>query len=65
MQTGAVFEVGLAAMVAALAAPLVERGVRIGVLLGTAYLFTEEAVTAGAITAGGSSSFQRSFPDRS
>ena len=38
-----------AAMVAALAAPLVQLGVRIGVLMGSAYLFTEEAVTSGAI----------------
>ncbi len=38
-----------AAMVAVIAAPLAERGVRIGVLLGTAYLFTEEAVASGAI----------------
>jgi acyl transferase domain-containing protein/NAD(P)H-dependent flavin oxidoreductase YrpB (nitropropane dioxygenase family)/NAD(P)-dependent dehydrogenase (short-subunit alcohol dehydrogenase family) len=38
-----------AAMVAAMAHPLVERGVRIGVLVGTAYLFTEEAVQCGAI----------------
>ncbi|HEY0582352.1 MAG TPA: beta-ketoacyl synthase N-terminal-like domain-containing protein, partial [Chloroflexota bacterium] len=38
-----------AAMVAALAAPLAERGVRVGVLLGTAYVFTEEAVRSGAI----------------
>jgi acyl transferase domain-containing protein/NAD(P)H-dependent flavin oxidoreductase YrpB (nitropropane dioxygenase family)/acyl carrier protein len=38
-----------AAMVAALAAGLAERGVAIGVLLGTAYLFTEEAVTNQAI----------------
>ncbi len=36
-------------MVAAMAAPLAERGVKIGVLLGTAYLFTKEAVEAGAI----------------
>ncbi|MGH2545120.1 MAG: nitronate monooxygenase, partial [Ardenticatenaceae bacterium] len=41
-----------AAMVAAMAAPLAERGVRIGVLMGTAYLFTEEAVSAGAILRG-------------
>src|SRR6185437_7883978 len=40
------------AMVAAMAAPLVEHGVRIGVLLGTAYLFTNEAVSAGAILPG-------------
>lgn len=38
-----------AAMVAAIAHPLVERGVRIGVLAGTAYLFTKEAVQCGAI----------------
>ncbi len=38
-----------AAMVAALAAPLVARGCRIGVLMGTAYLFTKEAVDSGAI----------------
>ncbi len=36
-------------MVAALAAPLAERGVAVGVLIGTAYLFTEEAVAANAI----------------
>ena len=38
-----------AAMVATLAAPLAERGIRVGVLLGTAYLFTQEAVASGAI----------------
>ena len=41
-----------AAMTAALAAPLAERGVRVGVLIGTAYLFTEEAVQGGAILPG-------------
>jgi NAD(P)H-dependent flavin oxidoreductase YrpB (nitropropane dioxygenase family) len=40
-----------AAMVAAMAAPLAERGVHVGALLGTAYLYTEEAVRSGAITA--------------
>jgi acyl transferase domain-containing protein/NAD(P)H-dependent flavin oxidoreductase YrpB (nitropropane dioxygenase family)/NADP-dependent 3-hydroxy acid dehydrogenase YdfG/acyl carrier protein len=39
-------------MVAALAAPLAARGIRIGVLMGTAYLFTDEAVSAGAIQKG-------------
>jgi acyl transferase domain-containing protein/NAD(P)H-dependent flavin oxidoreductase YrpB (nitropropane dioxygenase family) len=39
-----------AAMVAALSAGLADRGVKVGVLLGTAYLFTSEAVAAGAIT---------------
>ena len=38
-----------AAMVAALAAPLSARGMKIGVLMGTAYLFTREAVQTGAI----------------
>jgi acyl transferase domain-containing protein/NAD(P)H-dependent flavin oxidoreductase YrpB (nitropropane dioxygenase family)/NAD(P)-dependent dehydrogenase (short-subunit alcohol dehydrogenase family) len=46
---GGVHDARSAAMVAALAAPLVERGARIGVLMGTAYLFTEEAVRSGAI----------------
>jgi len=41
-----------AAMVAAVAAPLAERGVRVGLLMGTAYLFTEEAVQTGAIVPG-------------
>ena len=44
-----------ASMVAAMASPLSERGVRIGVLLGTSYLFTKEAVSSGAIVEG----FQR------
>lgn len=38
-----------AAMVATMAAPLTARGIKVGVLVGTAYLFTEEAVSAGAI----------------
>jgi len=41
-----------AAMVSALAAPLAARGAGVGVLMGTAYLFTEEAVGAGAILPG-------------
>jgi acyl transferase domain-containing protein/NAD(P)H-dependent flavin oxidoreductase YrpB (nitropropane dioxygenase family)/NAD(P)-dependent dehydrogenase (short-subunit alcohol dehydrogenase family) len=49
---GGVHDALSAAMVAALAAPLVRRGVRIGVLLGTAYLFTREAVQSGAIVSG-------------
>jgi len=36
-------------MVATMGASLAEHGVKIGVLLGTAYLFTKEAVDAGAI----------------
>jgi acyl transferase domain-containing protein/NAD(P)-dependent dehydrogenase (short-subunit alcohol dehydrogenase family)/NAD(P)H-dependent flavin oxidoreductase YrpB (nitropropane dioxygenase family) len=41
-----------AAMVAALAQPLVDRGMKIGVLLGTAYLGTREIVETGAIVEG-------------
>ncbi len=39
-------------MVAAIAAPLAEKGVRVGILMGTAYLFTEEAVSTGALLEG-------------
>jgi acyl transferase domain-containing protein/NAD(P)H-dependent flavin oxidoreductase YrpB (nitropropane dioxygenase family) len=46
---GGIHDAASAAMVAAMAAPLAQLGVRIGVLLGTAYLFTEEAVGTGAI----------------
>ena len=49
---GGIHGAASAAMVAAMAAPLSERGVRIGVLLGTAYLFTHEAVASGAIVKG-------------
>ena len=41
-----------ASMVAAMAAPLAHRGAKIGVLMGTAYLFTDEIVSAGAIKRG-------------
>src|SRR5579884_3340605 len=46
---GGIHDALSSAMVAALSAPLVERGVAVGVLIGTAYLFTEEAVAANAI----------------
>ncbi|GGM51030.1 polyketide synthase [Longimycelium tulufanense] len=46
---GGIHDERSAAMVAALAAPLAERGVAVGVLMGTAYLFTEQAVECGAI----------------
>ncbi len=46
---GGIHDARSAAMVAALAAGLAERGVSVGVLLGTAYLFTAEAVATGAI----------------
>ncbi|WP_043766107.1 type I polyketide synthase [Algiphilus aromaticivorans] len=40
------------AMLAALTAPLAERGIRVGGLMGTAYLFTKEIVSSGAIVQG-------------
>jgi acyl transferase domain-containing protein/NAD(P)H-dependent flavin oxidoreductase YrpB (nitropropane dioxygenase family) len=46
---GGIQDARSAAVVAAIAAPLAARGAEIGVLMGTAYLFTEEAVLTGAI----------------
>ncbi len=46
---GGIHDARSAAMVAAMAAPLVARGAAVGVLMGTAYLFTQEAVACGAI----------------
>ncbi|HEY4021937.1 MAG TPA: SDR family NAD(P)-dependent oxidoreductase [Pseudonocardiaceae bacterium] len=46
---GGVHDARSAAMVATAAAPLAERGSGVGVLMGSAYLFTEEAVVDGAI----------------
>ncbi|MEU9128523.1 SDR family oxidoreductase [Kitasatospora sp. NPDC048540] len=46
---GGVHDERSAAMVAVLAGPLAARGVAAGVLMGTAYLFTEEAVAHGAV----------------
>ena len=46
---GGIHDARSAAMVAAMAAPLARRGARIGVLMGTSYLFTREAVEHGAI----------------
>ncbi|MFJ5264828.1 SDR family NAD(P)-dependent oxidoreductase [Streptomyces sp. NPDC088387] len=46
---GGVHDERSAAMVAALTAPLTARGAAVGVLMGTAYLFTAEAVECGAI----------------
>lgn len=46
---GGIHDERSAAMVAALAAAVAERGVAVGLLMGTAYLFTEEAVGSGAI----------------
>ncbi|GAA2785225.1 SDR family NAD(P)-dependent oxidoreductase [Saccharopolyspora taberi] len=47
---GGVHDARSAAVVAAMAAPVARRGAGVGVLMGTAYLFTEEAVRHGAIT---------------
>lgn len=38
-----------AAFISVMAAPLAARGVKVGVLMGTAYIFTKEAVETGAI----------------
>ncbi|MFD9890372.1 SDR family NAD(P)-dependent oxidoreductase [Amycolatopsis sp. NPDC059027] len=46
---GGIHDARSGAMVSALAAPLTARGAAIGVLMGTAYLFTREAVDAGAV----------------
>ncbi|WP_439622588.1 SDR family NAD(P)-dependent oxidoreductase [Gemmata sp.] len=47
---GGIHDALSAKMVAALSAGLAEKGVKVGALLGTAYLFTKEAVAGGAIT---------------
>jgi len=49
---GGIHDALSAAMVATLAEPVARRGIRIGVLMGTAYLFTREAVAGGAILEG-------------
>lgn len=49
MFAGGVHDALSAAMVAVLAAPLVALGMKVGVLMGTAYLFTHEIVATGAI----------------
>jgi NAD(P)H-dependent flavin oxidoreductase YrpB (nitropropane dioxygenase family) len=46
---GGIHDALSAAMVSVIAAPLCARGARVGVLVGTAYLFTREAVETGAI----------------
>ncbi|MEV4037294.1 SDR family NAD(P)-dependent oxidoreductase [Streptomyces umbrinus] len=46
---GGVHDERSSAMVAALATPLTARGAAVGVLMGTAYLFTDEAVECGAV----------------
>ncbi|WP_245743824.1 type I polyketide synthase [Lentzea fradiae] len=46
---GGVHDARSAAMISAMTAPIAAAGAAVGVLVGTAYLFTEEAVTHGAI----------------
>ena len=46
---GGIHDARSAALVAATAGDLAARGVKIGILMGTAYLFTREAVATGAI----------------
>ncbi len=46
---GGIHDALSATMVAVLAAPLAARGAKVGVLMGTAYLFTDAAVECGAI----------------
>ncbi|MFQ5843342.1 MAG: beta-ketoacyl synthase N-terminal-like domain-containing protein, partial [Thermodesulfobacteriota bacterium] len=49
---GGIHDALSASMAAVMAALVAERGVRVGVQLGSAYLFTQEAVTTGAIVKG-------------
>lgn len=49
---GGIHDALSAAIVSVLAAPLSARGMKVGVLMGTAYLFTEEAVRQGAVVQG-------------
>ena len=49
---GGIHDAASAAMVACFAAPLAARGISCGMLMGTAYLFTKEAVESGTIVQG-------------
>ena len=46
---GGIHDAKSAAMVQVIAAPLVEKGVKIGIQMGTIYLFTREIVNSGAL----------------
>jgi acyl transferase domain-containing protein/NAD(P)H-dependent flavin oxidoreductase YrpB (nitropropane dioxygenase family) len=46
---GGIHDARSSAMVATAAAPLSDRGAAVGILMGTAYLFTDEAVAHGAV----------------
>ncbi|QIB35179.1 type I polyketide synthase [Ancylobacter pratisalsi] len=49
---GGIHDARSAAIVSAIAAPLVALGVKVGVLMGSAYLFTREIVESGAVVKG-------------
>ncbi|WP_029349950.1 type I polyketide synthase [Bosea sp. 117] len=49
---GGIHDARSSAIISALAAPLVALGVKVGVLMGSAYLFTREIVDSGAIMKG-------------
>ena len=49
---GGVHDARSGAMVAAMTAPLAARGMKVGALMGTAYLFTQEIVSSGAVVEG-------------
>ncbi|SDG65781.1 polyketide-type polyunsaturated fatty acid synthase PfaA [Dyadobacter soli] len=46
---GGIHDAFSTAMISVMTAPLAARGVKVGVLMGTAYLYTQEAVATGAI----------------
>ena len=46
---GGIHDALSAAFIAVMAAPLAAKGVKVGVLMGTSYLYTKEAVSTGAI----------------
>ncbi len=48
---GGIHDARSAAMVAAIVAPLAARGAKIGILMGSAYITTQEAVACGAVNA--------------
>ncbi len=48
---GGIHDASSSAMVQVLVAPLVAKGVKVGILMGSAYLFTQEIVASGAIVA--------------
>ncbi len=49
---GGIHDAFSAAMISVMTAPLAARGIKVGVLMGTAYLYTQEAVATGAILPG-------------